>query len=38
VQPSMQHRILDAPHLVLQRRPVESGAAIREFLREVARG
>ncbi len=36
VRPSMQHRLLDAPHLVLQRQPAEAGKVIGAFLRGLA--
>jgi pimeloyl-ACP methyl ester carboxylesterase len=32
VRPDMQSHVLDAPHLVLQRRPVEAAQLISEFL------
>lgn len=37
LRPDMETRVLDAPHLVLQRRPIEAGALISEFIhRNVA--
>jgi hypothetical protein len=36
LRPDMQIRVLDAPHLVLQRRPVEVAKVIEEFI--VSRG
>ena len=32
LRPDMQTRVLDAPHLVLQRRPAEAAQLISEFL------
>ena len=32
LRPDMETRVLDAPHLVLQRRPVEVGELISEFI------
>lgn len=37
VQPSMQHLLLDSPHLVLQRQPVASAKAIHGFLRDLGK-
>jgi pimeloyl-ACP methyl ester carboxylesterase len=37
LRPDMQTRVLDAPHLVLQRRPAESADIISEYLRERLR-
>ncbi|HEX7602677.1 MAG TPA: hypothetical protein VF316_13765, partial [Polyangiaceae bacterium] len=32
LRPDMETRVLDAPHLVLQRKPVEAGRLISEFI------